>query len=231
MLRQLLRNLGMTLAAILSMCMICSAPSGSAAFVRTQSPAQQPDSTQLPDSAKPPDPAPDNQPGPKPQTTTPATPTQPGQKPTPAIKRKHHVKKPAITSGSGGPPASAPPPAQAATSGADVGTTGAAPPASPPKKVVRNGGTTEPAVQLTGVAGGTQASQKLTTTEQLLGSAEDNLKKASGRQLNSSQEEMVNQIQQFVEQSKAAVAAGDIERGHNLATKAHLLSDELVKPE
>jgi hypothetical protein len=41
---------------------------------------------------------------------------------------------------------------------------------------------------------------------------------------------MVSQIKQFMEQSKAAVAAGDLERGHNLALKAHLLSDELVKP-
>jgi hypothetical protein len=33
-----------------------------------------------------------------------------------------------------------------------------------------------------------------------------------------------------VEQSKAAVAAGDADRGHNLALKARLLSDELGKP-
>lgn len=41
---------------------------------------------------------------------------------------------------------------------------------------------------------------------------------------------MVNQIRQFVEQAKAAVTAGDVERGHNLAVKARLLSDELAKP-
>jgi hypothetical protein len=51
-----------------------------------------------------------------------------------------------------------------------------------------------------------------------------------GRELNSSQQEMVSQIKQFMEQSKAAVAAGDVERGHTLASKAHLLSDELIKP-
>jgi hypothetical protein len=65
----------------------------------------------------------------------------------------------------------------------------------------------------------------------LLGSAEENLKKISGRQLSSSQQDMVNQVHQFMEQSKVAVAAGDVERGHNLAMKAHLLSDELVKPQ
>jgi hypothetical protein len=41
---------------------------------------------------------------------------------------------------------------------------------------------------------------------------------------------MLTQIQQFMEQSKAALAAKDMERGHNLALKAHLLSEELAKP-
>jgi hypothetical protein len=65
----------------------------------------------------------------------------------------------------------------------------------------------------------------------LLGSVENNLKQVSGRQLSTAQQEMVNQIQQFIQQSKTAVAAGDMERGHNLAMKAHLLSEELVKPQ
>jgi hypothetical protein len=33
-----------------------------------------------------------------------------------------------------------------------------------------------------------------------------------------------------MDQSKTAVAAGDLARGHNLAQKAHLLSQELLKP-
>jgi hypothetical protein len=33
-----------------------------------------------------------------------------------------------------------------------------------------------------------------------------------------------------MDQSKAAIAEGDSERGHNLAIKARLLSDELVNP-
>lgn len=59
---------------------------------------------------------------------------------------------------------------------------------------------------------------------------EENLKKIEGRQLNPSQWEMVTQIKQFREQSKTAAAAGDLDRAHNLALKAHLLSEELVKP-
>jgi hypothetical protein len=99
----------------------------------------------------------------------------------------------------------------------------------PLKTVVHDGGTSEPAIQLVG-GKNEQASQQRSTTDQLLGSTEDNLKKVAGRELNPSQQEMVNQIQQFIEQSKAAVSAGDLARGHNLALKAHLLSDELVKP-
>jgi uncharacterized FlaG/YvyC family protein len=68
------------------------------------------------------------------------------------------------------------------------------------------------------------------STDQLTVATEENLKKIAGRQLNPSQQEMVSQIKQFMEQSRTAVAAGDLERGHNLALKAHLLSDELVKP-
>ncbi len=102
-------------------------------------------------------------------------------------------------------------------------------PCPPPKKVVRHGGSNEPGVQITG---GTTAEQSLhqRSTDQLRLATEENLKKIEGRQLSPSQQEMKNQINQFMEQSKTAVAAGDLDRAHNLATKAHLLSDELVKP-
>ncbi len=102
-------------------------------------------------------------------------------------------------------------------------------PCPPPKKVVRNGGSNEPKVQLTGGTTAEQASNK-SSTEQLTAATEENLKKASGLQLNPTKRDMVSQIKQFMEQSKAAVAAGDLERGHNLALKANLLSDELLKP-
>jgi hypothetical protein len=102
-------------------------------------------------------------------------------------------------------------------------------PCPPPKKVVRHGGSNDPAVQVTGGTAAEQASHQR-STEQLTASTEENLKKVSGRQLNPSQQEMVSQIKQFMEQSKTATASGDLDRAHNLAVKAHLLSDELVKP-
>jgi hypothetical protein len=102
-------------------------------------------------------------------------------------------------------------------------------PCPPPKKVVRNGGSSEPKVQLTGGTAAQQASDK-SSTEQLRAATQENLKKAAGLQLTPSQRDMVSQIKEFMAQSKAAVAAGDLEGAHNLALKAHLLSVELVKP-
>jgi len=96
--------------------------------------------------------------------------------------------------------------------------------------VIRNGGSDEPTVQLTGGATAQQASIERSTTDQLNAASEENLKKLTGRQLTPTQQDMVTQIQEFMEQSKKAVAEGDLDRGHNLALKAHVLSDELVKP-
>jgi hypothetical protein len=103
------------------------------------------------------------------------------------------------------------------------------PPCPPPKKVIRNGGSTEPSIQLSGGTVGEQASQQR-STEELTAASQENLKKIAGLQLTASQQETVSQIKQFMQQSKMAVAAGDAERGHNLAMKARLLSDELLKP-
>jgi hypothetical protein len=63
----------------------------------------------------------------------------------------------------------------------------------------------------------------------MLGTTDANLKQIAGRQLSATQQDMVNQIRQFMDQSKAAVADGDLERARTLAWKAQLLSEELVK--
>jgi hypothetical protein len=107
-------------------------------------------------------------------------------------------------------------------------TTSQANPCLPPKKIVKDGGTDEPTVQLKEDASAKKASDQISSTEQLQLATEDNLKKISGRQLTADQNETVNQIKQFMDQSKAAVADGDLERGRNLAMKARLLSDELA---
>lgn len=119
------------------------------------------------------------------------------------------------------------------SAGAKSGTTNSASaqkPCPPKKIVVKNGGSDEPPVELKGDTPPAKASNDLLNTEQLHLVTEGNLKKIAGRQLTANQQEMVNQIKQFMDQSKAAVADGDLERGHNLAMKARLLSDELIGP-
>ena len=96
---------------------------------------------------------------------------------------------------------------------------------------MRQGGASEPTIQLAGGPGGDQAAQQRNTTNQMLAAAEQNLKKIAGRTLTANQQDMVNQIRQFMEQSKTATTAGDLDRARTLAWKAQLLSEELVNPQ
>jgi hypothetical protein len=96
--------------------------------------------------------------------------------------------------------------------------------------IVRQGGTSQPSIQLAGGAVGDQAAQQRHTANQMLGATEANLKKISGTELTASQRDMIKQVHQFMDQSKTAVAAGDLERARTLAWKAQLLSEELVTP-
>lgn len=93
---------------------------------------------------------------------------------------------------------------------------------------MRQGGTSEPSIQL---AGGVQTTQQQNSVNQMLASTDENLKKLSGRQLDSSQQDVINQIRQFEDQSRAAAQAGDFERARTLAWKAQRLSQELVTPQ
>ncbi|MGA8620272.1 MAG: hypothetical protein WB660_17335 [Candidatus Sulfotelmatobacter sp.] len=194
----------MTLAAILAVCLL------SMGYSSTLTVASLTPESQTGGSAQ----APPAQPSPSPTQPTPDSANQPKPAPKP-----HHRKKTSTSSCS----TAAPAPNSAENSASSK-------PCPPPKKVVRNGGSDEPAVKLTPGATAAQASYERFTAEQLREATEENLKKIDGRQLNPSQQEMVSQIKQFMEQSKKAVAAGDVDRAHNLALKARLLSDELLKP-
>ncbi len=103
------------------------------------------------------------------------------------------------------------------------------PAAEPQKTVVQQGSTPDPKAQISPRLAPAQASRKILTTAELLASTDDNLKKLSGSQLSPAQQEMVNQIQSYVQQSKTAEDAGDLQRSQNLAFKARLLSDELTQ--
>ncbi|MGA7929800.1 MAG: hypothetical protein WCA20_27880 [Candidatus Sulfotelmatobacter sp.] len=197
----------MTLAAILAVCLLGMGYPGT---LSVASPNSLTPESQTGGSAQ----APPAQPSPSPTQPTPDSANQPKPAPKP-----HHRKKTSTSSCS----TAAPAPNSAENSASSK-------PCPPPKKVVRNGGSDEPAVQLTPGATAAQTSYQRFTAEQLRVATEENLKKIDGRQLNPSQQEMVSQIKQFMEQSKKAVAAGDVDRAHNLALKARLLSDELLKP-
>jgi hypothetical protein len=86
-------------------------------------------------------------------------------------------------------------------------------------------------VQLTGGTVAAKNSPQRANTESLLASTEDELKSTAGHSLDSSQQETVKQIHQYQAQSKTALQTGDLELAHNLAVKAHLLADQLVKPQ
>jgi len=94
--------------------------------------------------------------------------------------------------------------------------------------VVRNGSTSDPTVELSPSRDQQHASQELQKTNQLLATSDANLKKISGRQLSPSQQDTVNQIKSYMEQARKAASSGDLQRAHNLAFKANLLSADLA---
>jgi hypothetical protein len=235
----------MNLAAILAVYFLSLGWQPSAVTLSNRSAPQRQENAAPPQSQAPPAQSPEStQPAPSPTSQQ----NSPSPAKPPVANPRHHKK--AIRSDCSTSP-TALNPAVAGSTGAtntqgtgstDSGSTDVAPanpasanagaaasPCPPRKKVVRNGGSPEPAVKLTG---GTPAEQALQqrSTDQLTAATEENLKQIAGRQLSPSQQDMVSHIKQFMEQSKAAVAAGDLERGRDLAMKAHLLSDELVKP-
>lgn len=72
------------------------------------------------------------------------------------------------------------------------------------------------------------AAHDQTSTEQLLQRAESNLNGIK-RQLTREEEAIRGQIKEFINQSRKATTENDLARAHNLAEKARLLSDDLVK--
>lgn len=98
----------------------------------------------------------------------------------------------------------------------------------PTQKVVRNGGTADPIVELSPGLSPQQVSDQRKIAEQLMAKSGADLKKISGRQLSTSQQDTVNQIKSYLEQANKALSDGDVQRAHNLAVKANLLSAEVM---
>jgi len=97
------------------------------------------------------------------------------------------------------------------------------------KVVVHHGGTTEPLPQMAPLTPEHQDSSERRKSGQLLTAAEANLKSLGDKKLTPDQQATVAQIRQFMDQSRAALDAGDLTQGYNLASKANVLSEELKK--
>lgn len=158
------------------------------------------------------------------ETVPPPPPPQPKPEAAPpevtVVKPPKHRSKKKITAAA--PPASlqatTPPAADASSSNNTVAM--AHPPANPAAEA-----TPDPAIAAD-VSNAQLAHQKQSTA-QLLDETEKSINGLKG--LSHDQEEMVAQIRSIVNQSRKATTDGDFERAYNLATKAHLLSDALVK--
>jgi hypothetical protein len=102
------------------------------------------------------------------------------------------------------------------------------PPPEPPKTVENAGKTPTQQGQLTASVAQGQALQRRVDTTQLISTTENTLRSIT-RQLSTDEQAMVQHIRSFIKQSQDATTEGDLDRAYQLASKAHQLSDELVK--
>ncbi len=82
--------------------------------------------------------------------------------------------------------------------------------------------------QLTATNNPQEALHQQLNTTQLLDATESNLKTLS-RSLSTDEQAMIQHIRSYMQQSRTALDQKDFERAYNLAYKARLLSDELIK--
>ena len=102
-------------------------------------------------------------------------------------------------------------------------------PGEPRRRVVREGGTTEPSAKIVPGMTPEQANRQRQNAESLLTRTEGNLKELAGRTLDTSHQDTVAQIRNYVDGARSALRDGDTQRAHTLALKANLLADDLVK--
>ncbi len=154
--------------------------------------------------------------------------TQPGPPPPASVEPSRPLPTPGEVADNTPPPETVPKPARRIKKKAP-----------PPKRtIVEN--TPEPATpapqpqapqqqgQLTASVSHNDALQQKLDTQHLLDATEANLRSLT-RTLSSDEQVTVAHIRSYMQQSKNATTDGDLERAYNLALKARLLSDELVK--
>ncbi len=156
----------------------------------------------------------ETQPAPPPAEPQPEKTETAAEKPKPK-KKPSAAKKPATPSGS--------------TQGQQQTQAAPTPPTQTSKLVIQEGSAPNSQGQLAaGVALEDSSSHNKQTTEQLLQSTQVNLN-GINRPLSPEEQAMVAQIKEYMKQSREATASSDAVRARNLALKARLLSDELVK--
>jgi outer membrane biosynthesis protein TonB len=74
-----------------------------------------------------------------------------------------------------------------------------------------------------------EAARDRQSTNQSLEATEKDLTRLDKRTLNSDQQAMLDQIRAYISQSRKALTEGDYERAANLAKKAQLLTEDLLK--
>jgi hypothetical protein len=186
-----------------------------ARFPQMNQETQPPDATSAPAQGSPQTMAP-----PDPPTSKAPPPMQDSSKPAPQVPEKKAEAKPAS-------------PGKASTKKRPRKNPHTAPadpaPDDSDKKVIKNGGTGDTVIQLSPGATPVQTSNPEKNTSELLAATDSNLKQISSRQLNSTQQDSIGQIRKYMEQAQTAEKTGDLQRAHTLASKALLLSDDLVK--
>jgi outer membrane biosynthesis protein TonB len=168
--------------------------------------AQAPAISQSEPEAQPPVPAASEPNRPQPEATQPEiAPAATAPAPKPKTKPRHAAKKTV-------PPPAVEKPAEK----------------QPSKTVVTEGGTQPATPQLSASMPHDRAIHQKLNTNQLLEATDYNLKSIA-RVLNADEQAMLQHIRSYMQQSRDATKDGDTERAYNLALKAHLLSDELIK--
>ena len=181
---------------------------------------------QLPSQAKAPaEPVASSLPSEISETEPPPPPPQPTPQPPPpevtVVKPpKHRSKKKPTTTAA--PPASlqAATPSVPTSAPANETVAVAHPPANP-------AATPAPDPAIAADVSNAQLARQKQSTAQLLEETEKSISGLKG--LSHEQDETLAQVRLYVNQSRKATSDGDFERAYNLATKAHLLSDALVK--
>ena len=133
-------------------------------------------------------------------------------KPSPTVTKKTKASRPKVDARKA-PPAATPPATQS----------------DKDKIIIEEGSKQDPAPPpLTADTSHDDATRLRQNTNQLITAAEYNLNNIH-RNMSTDEQAIVQHIRGFIEQSRQAMKDGDTERAHTLATKAQLMSDQLLK--